>query len=109
MEFSRPINLLMPFRGHRIVVRIHGHLDGEIQAKAGTDGKLKAVATRRIFTSRVDKPSRFSHVDVTCTKPAAMLDGWLKTGAITQHEVEFRACGRGPTRRDTLHFTRIGG
>lgn len=107
MEFSKPINLLMPFKGHRIVVRIHGHLDGTIAAQAGPGGELKAIPTRRLFTSRVDKPSRYSHVDVTCTKPSAMLDGWLKTGAITQNEVEFRACGRGPTRRDTIHLRRI--
>lgn len=107
IELPRPLNLLMPFRGHRITVQVHSHVPGEITVAAGENGAPKTIACTRLFTTRLDKDSPAMHVDVTSQQPAAMLEGFLMSGAHVGKAITFRARGRGPRRRDTIHIKPI--
>lgn len=106
-QLARPFNLLMPFKGHSLTVEVQGHASGELPAmmKGATDPKL--IPTIRLFTRRLDKPSPAAWVDVTCSQPQAMLEGFLRTGSLIGKSVTFRAAGRGATRRDTIHIKRL--
>lgn len=106
-QLARPFNLLMPFKGHRVTVEVQAHVSGELPAmmKGATEPKL--LPTIRLFTRRLDKQSPAAYVDVTCSQPQAMLEGFLRSGVLIGKAVTFRASGRGPTRRDTIHITRL--
>lgn len=107
VTLAKPYNLLMPFKGHRLTVEVQQHTAGELpaQIKGETDPKL--IPTVRLFTRRIDKQSPAVHVDVTCSQPQSMLEGFLQTGRLIGRAVTFRASGRGRTRRDTIHITRL--
>ncbi len=107
-QLAKPFNLLMPFRRHKLTVEVLAQVNGELPAmmKGATEPKL--LPTIRLFTRRLDKVSPAAYVDVTCTQPQAMLEGFLRSGALIGKAVTFRATGRGPTRRDTIHIARLG-
>jgi hypothetical protein len=106
-QLAKPFNLLMPFKGHSLTVAVQAHVSGELPAmmKGATEPKL--LPTIRLFTRRLDKTTPAAYVDVTCSQPQAMLEGFLRSGALIGKAVTFRASGRGPTRRDTIHIKRL--
>lgn len=106
-QLAKPFNLLMPFKGHKLTVEVQAHVAGHLPAmmKGATDPKL--IPTTRLFTRRLDKVTPAAYVDVTCSQPQAMLEGFLRTGSLIGKAVTFRASGRGPTRRDTIHIARL--
>jgi hypothetical protein len=106
-ELTKPFNLLMPFKGHRLTVEVQQHAQGELPAMMKGAGEPKLLPTVRLFTRRLDKTSPASYVDVTCSQPQAMLHGFLQNGALIGRAVTFWATGRGPTRRDTIHIARL--
>ncbi len=109
LKLAKPFNLLMPFKGHTITVEIRQHTVGELPAMMKGATEHKMLQTTRLFTRRLDKPTPATYVDVTCSQPQAMLEGFLKNGSLVGRAVTFRASGRGPTRRDTIHMRRLGG
>ena len=106
-ELTKPFNLLMPFKGHRLTVEVHQHSTGDLPAMMKGASEAKLIPTVRLFTRRLDKQSPATHVDVTCSQPQAMLEGFLQNGRLVGRAVTFRASGRGPTRRDTIHIARL--
>lgn len=109
MELPRPFNLLMPLKGNAFTVEVWSCVDGEILCKRKGDTEAQPVECTRIYTRRLDKPSTQVWVDVPQRQPQAMLEGFLRSGAIVGKAVTFRASGRGSTRRDTIHIKPIGG
>jgi len=109
MELVKPYNILMPFRGHKLTVEVFAHSSGELPAMLGKDTAPTPLPTIRLYTRRLDKPSKMTHVDITTTQVQAMLDGFLRLGTIGGKAVEFRSRGQGPTRRDSVHIRPIGG
>lgn len=107
-QLTRPFNILMPFKGHSLTVEVQAHVTGALPAmmKGATEPKL--LPTTRLFTRRLDKPSPAAWIDVTCSQPQAMLEGFLRTGSLVGKAVTFRAAGRGATRRDSIHIKRLG-
>ena len=108
-QLAKPFNLLMPFKGHRLTVEVQAHVSGELPALMKGTTEPKLLPTIRLFTRRLDKTTPAAYVDVTCSQPQAMLEGFLRTGSLIGKAVTFRASGRGPTRRDTIHIARISG
>lgn len=108
MELVKPYNILMPFRGHKLTVEVFAHVPGELPALLGNDTTPTPLSTIRLYTRRLDKPSKMTHVDVTTTQVQAMLDGFLRVGTIGGKAVEFRARGQGAQRRDSIHIKPIG-
>lgn len=104
MELARPYNLLMPFRGHRLVVQVHGALEGELPAVVELGAPPKPLPTTRLFTTRIDKRSKRTYTDVTTAQARAMLAPMLESGMLVGKAVEFRSRGRGATRRDSIHI-----
>jgi hypothetical protein len=108
-QLAKPFNLLMPFRGHKLTVQVQSQVSGELPAMMKGATEPKMLPTIRLFTRRLDKQTPAAYVDVTCTQPQAMLEGFLRSGSLIGKAVTFRASGKGPTRRDTIHIKRIGG
>lgn len=108
MELVKPYNVLMPFRGHKLTVEVFAHVPGELPALLGDATEPTPLPTIRLYTRRLDKPSKMTHVDVTTKQVQAMLDGFLRVGTIGGKAVEFRARGQGPQRRDSIHIKPIG-
>lgn len=108
MELVKPYNLLLPFRGHKLTVEIFAHVPGELPALLGNDTEHTALPAIRLYTRRLDKPSKMTHVDVTTKQVQAMLEGFLRVGTINGKAVEFRARGQGAQRRDSIHIKPIG-
>jgi len=106
-QLARPFNLLMPFKGHKLTVEVQAHVAGELPAMMKGATEPKHLPTTRLFTRRLDKSTPAAYVDVTCSQPQAMLEGFLRTGSLIGKAVTFRASGRGPTRRDTIHIKRV--
>lgn len=103
-QLAKPFNLLMPFRGHKLTVEVQAQTTGELPAMMPGATEPKLLPTTRLFTRRLDKVSPAAYVDVTCSQPQAMLEGFLRSGALIGKAVTFRATGRGPMRRDTIHI-----
>jgi len=108
ITLAKPFNLLMPFKGHQLTVHIRQHTVGELPAMMKDATEPKMLPAIRLFTRRLDKQTPATYVDVTCSQPQAMLDGFLKNGVLGGRAVTFRASGRGATRRDTIHMRRLG-
>lgn len=106
-DLLKPFNILMPFKGHKLTVEVQQHTAGELPAMMKGATEPKPIPTVRLFTRRLDKLSPATHVDVTCSQPQAMLEGFLQTGRLIGRAVTFRASGRGRTRRDTIYITRL--
>lgn len=108
IELAKPFNLLMPFKGHKLTVEVRQHTTGDLPAMMKGATEPKMIPTTRLFTRRLDKPTPANYVDVTCSQPRAMLEGFLQNGVLVGRAITFRASGRGPTRRDTIHIKRLG-
>ena len=109
MELAKPYNLLMPFRGHKLSVEVLAHSSGELPSQLEKDAAPVPLPATRLYTRRLDKPSRMSYVDVTTKQVQAMLDGFLRLGTIGGKAITFRSRGQGPNRRDSIHIRPIGG
>ncbi|HSM78191.1 MAG TPA: hypothetical protein VLT57_11215 [Bryobacteraceae bacterium] len=104
MELPKPINLLMPFRGHKTTRTVYGVVEGEIAARLEEGADPTMLPTTRLLGPRADKPSPLLHQDVTNAQARAMLDGFIQLGAIYGRSIEFKARGRGKRRRDQVHI-----
>lgn len=109
MDLPKPFNLLMPLRGNAFTVEVWSHVDGQILCKRPGDAAAQPVSVVRLFTRRTDKASTQVWVDIPQLQPQAMLEGFLRAGALIGKAVTFSATGRGSTRRDTIHIKPLGG
>jgi hypothetical protein len=98
----KPYHPIVPLKGYKWSLEIHGSLEGHILADVNKDGNLVEIPTLRIFGRRLDKYSANRYWDVTTSQLSAMLEAFLRVGALVGKSVTFSTVGKGRTRRDTI-------
>jgi hypothetical protein len=97
----RPLGLV---RGARIAHELAGFLEGDPSNDARLDPAGPRPPGVRLIVRTNDPAAPFEHRDLTSNQVAAMLEGFLNSGAHADKIFTFRAAGKGSTRKMSVHI-----
>jgi hypothetical protein len=104
MQLPEPWQPLSLPRGVRVTHELAGFIEGEPSA----DARLHPDAPRppgiRLIVRTNDPSAPLDHRDLTSNQHAAMLEGFLRSGAHADKHFTFSAIGFGRLRKVSLHI-----